>query len=116
EEIQKILHQRSSGSIEEDFFKSRDGMDMTLCEINKTTNEVLMSSAKRHSIIVQNGVSEIISGDKRPIGGGEIDQVDFHLVKFQMQKGDSLFLFSDGYPDQFGGENGRKMKISGVKA
>lgn len=115
EEIQKILHQRSSGDIEEDFFKSRDGMDMTLCEVNLKTNEVLLSSAKRHSIIMQNGETSIISGDKRPIGGGEIDQVDFHLQKFQMNKGDTLFLFSDGYPDQFGGEQGRKMKISGVK-
>ena len=115
EEIQKILHQRSTGDIEEDFFKSRDGMDMTLCEINLNTNEVLLSSAKRHSIIMQNDEISIISGDKRPIGGGEIDQVDFHLQKFQMNKGDTLFLFSDGYPDQFGGEHGRKMKISGVK-
>ena len=108
EEIQKILHQRSSGNIEEDFFKSRDGMDMTLAEVNTETNEVLLASAKRHSILVQNGECEIISGDKRPIGGGEIDQVDFHLKKFQMSKGDSLFLFSDGYPDQFGGADGRK--------
>ena len=115
EEIQKILHQRAVVDEEEDFFKSRDGMDMTLIEIDLETNTVELSSAKRHSIIVQNHEIEIISGDKRPIGGGEIDQVDFSLQTYHMNKGDRLFLFSDGYPDQFGGEDGRKMKLSGVK-
>lgn len=115
EEIQTILHQEFSGSFEDDFFKSRDGMDMTLCEINLKTNELLISSAKRHSIIVQSGSVKIISGDKRPIGGGIVDKVDFHLKSFQMNKGDALFLFSDGYPDQFGGKDGRKMKLLGVQ-
>jgi ligand-binding sensor domain-containing protein/serine phosphatase RsbU (regulator of sigma subunit) len=116
EEIQRILHQRTSNDMEHDFFKSRDGMDMTLCEIDLKTNEIYLSSAKRHSIIVQNNTIEILSGDKRPIGGGEIDVVDFTCKTFQMKKGDSLFLFSDGYSDQFGGPTGRKLKLSGVKS
>ncbi|UKN01146.1 SpoIIE family protein phosphatase [Paracrocinitomix mangrovi] len=116
EEVQKILHQKESGINDEDeFFKSRDGMDMTLIEINLSTYEVLLSSAKRHSIIRQDGKVSFISGDKRPIGGGEIDQKDFSLQRFQMKKGDALFLFSDGYPDQFGGEDGRKLKLMSVK-
>lgn len=115
EEIQKILHQRTEMTSEEDFFKSRDGMDMTLIEIDLAENIVHLSSAKRHSIILKNGVTEIISGDKRPIGGGDINEVDFSLQSFKMNKGEALFLFTDGYPDQFGGPDGRKLKLKGVE-
>lgn len=115
EEIQKILHQKSTGNKEEDFFKSRDGMDMTLAQIDHPTKTVHLASAKRHSILMNEEGVQILSGDKRPIGGGEIDQVDFTLQSHQMKEGDALFLFSDGYPDQFGGADMRKMKLSGVK-
>lgn len=116
DEIQKILHQQEyNANDENDFFRSRDGMDLTLCEINTNTNEVLMCAAKRHSYIQQNGEIEIIGGDKRAIGGGEVDQIDFTLKRFQMNSGDALYLFSDGYPDQFGGADGRKLKLSGTK-
>ena len=115
-EIQKILHQKvEAATKEEDFYRSRDGMDLTLCEIDLTTNTVLLSAAKRHSYIQQNGEIEIISGDKRGIGGGEEIIVDFTLQTFEMKPGDALYLFSDGYPDQFGGPSGRKLKLSGAK-
>jgi ligand-binding sensor domain-containing protein/serine phosphatase RsbU (regulator of sigma subunit) len=116
DEIQKILHQQEESDTKEiDFFRSRDGMDLTLCEINTNTNEVILSAAKRHSYIQQKGEIEIIGGDKRGIGGGESNEVEFTLKKFQMNPGDSLYLFSDGYPDQFGGPDGRKLKLSGTK-
>lgn len=116
EEIQKILHQQEyDPSDKDDFLKSRDGMDLTLAEINTKTNEVLLCSAKRHSFIAQNGEIEILSGDKRAIGGGEVLQRPFTLKRIQMQEGDALFMFSDGYPDQFGGPDGRKLKLSGAR-
>jgi serine phosphatase RsbU (regulator of sigma subunit) len=115
-EIQKILHQGDfTADLEEDYFKSRDGMDLTLCEIDLDSHLVSMSAAKRHSFIKRNGELNIFTGDKRGIGGGEVDEIDFTLSKFQMQKGDVLYLFTDGYPDQFGGPDGRKLKISGTQ-
>jgi len=116
-EVEIVLQQKSDEDEDpiESFFKSRDGMDLTICEINLDTNEVLLSAAMRTSLIRQNGKVEMISGDKRPIGGGESRGIDFSLQRFQMAKGDALFLFSDGYSDQFGGENRRKLKLMGVK-
>jgi ligand-binding sensor domain-containing protein/serine phosphatase RsbU (regulator of sigma subunit) len=116
-EIQKILHQKSIDELnpEEAFFRSRDGMDMSICEINLKTNEVLISSAKRHFFTLMDGELELHSGDVRPIGGGDLEEIDFTLKTFQMKKGDALYLFSDGYHDQFGGPRGRKLKISGTK-
>jgi ligand-binding sensor domain-containing protein/serine phosphatase RsbU (regulator of sigma subunit) len=116
-EVQKILHQEhiAEMDLEEAFFKSRDGMDLTLVEINLDTKEVHLASAKRHSFIYQNGEIKLISGDKVSIGGGDADKKDFNLQSFQMNEGDVLYMFSDGYPDQFGGPEGRKLKLGGVK-
>lgn len=116
-EVQKILHQEQLGEmdLEESFFKSRDGMDLTLIEVELDTKKVHLASAKRHSFVFQEGKVNLISGDKVSIGGGDADKKDFSLQSFQMSKGDVLYLFSDGYPDQFGGEDGRKLKLGGVQ-
>ena len=85
-------------------------MDLTLCEINIDTLEVIISSAKRHSFIQQGDELTMHSGDKRAIGGGEMDQIPFTNTKLQMKPGDALYLFSDGYPDQFGGPKRKKYR------
>jgi ligand-binding sensor domain-containing protein/serine phosphatase RsbU (regulator of sigma subunit) len=115
-EVQKILHQEHYDELdlEESFFKSRDGMDLTLIEIDLDTKIVQLASAKRHSYIKQDGEIKTITGDKISIGGGDADIKDFSLQTFQMKEGDALYLFSDGYSDQFGGPEGRKLKLSGV--
>jgi len=115
-EIETILHQKYNAEMTSDeaFMQSRDGMDITLCEVNLTTKEVLISSAMRNSIIIQNKEIKMVPGDKKPIGGGDNRNVPFTLKRYHMEPGDSLFLFSDGFPDQFGGPDGRKLKVSGV--
>jgi len=115
-EIETILQQKRGASANniEELLKPKDGMDLTICEIDLNTSEVLLASAMRNSIHIKNGELISIKGDKRPIGGGEIRRADFTLKRFQMQPGDSLFLFTDGYPDQFGGGRGRKLKMSGL--
>ena len=94
---------------------STDGMDMTLCEINLDTNEVLLASARRRSILVQNGKLHDIHGDKRSIGGDNLSQSLFTLQKFNLEKGDELYLFTDGYTDQFGGAKNKKLMVSGTR-
>ena len=42
-------------------------------------------------------------------------EIPFEELEMQLQKGDRLFLFSDGYPDQFGGEQGKKIKTKGLR-
>ena len=74
----------------------------------------MLAAAKRNSVLKQNGEYEIISGDKRPIGGGESGVLDFTMKKLIMKRGDALYFYSDGYTDQFGGPNIKKIKTSGV--
>jgi hypothetical protein len=52
--------------------------------------------------------------DKQPIGKSDV-QKPFTDTSLQLRKGDLVYLFSDGYHDQFGGENGKKLKKSGFK-
>ena len=116
QEIEHILKQNIKHTNEEmDFYKSREGMDMTLVEIDLNTKEVLLSSAMRTSLILKDGVLENIAGTKRPIGGGDTLTMPFELKNFNLKKGDGLYLFTDGYSDQFGGPKGRKLKLAGVK-
>lgn len=51
-----------------------------------------------------------VKGNKFPIGGGIFkNQTNFTNTKFKMEKGDSIYFSSDGFPDQFGGSEGRKF-------
>jgi len=117
EEVTTILHQKEISSFNsvDSLFQAKDGMDLTLCEINLDTKEVLLASAMRNSLLVSGGEMTTIQGDKRPIGGGDNRGINFSLQKFKMSEGDELYIYSDGYPDQFGGERGRKLKMSGTK-
>jgi PAS domain S-box-containing protein len=89
---------------------TKDGMDIALCKINLDNNTVEYAGAHRPLYIMKGGVMEEIKGNKFPIGGGIFkNQTNFTNTKFQVAKGDSIYFSSDGYPDQFGGPEGRKF-------
>ncbi len=86
-----------------------DGMDVGLIQINKLTNELNFSGAFR-SMIVANaeGITEF-RGSRYPLGFySGIDKV-FETTTIHLQKGDGVYLYTDGYVDQFGGENNKKL-------
>lgn len=91
----------------------KDGMDITLCAWNKKTNEIQYAGANNPLYILPNAQSEIsvIPPDKQPIGlYAAAKKYTNHTIK--LNKGDSIYLFSDGFVDQFGGNNGKKFKYS----
>jgi serine phosphatase RsbU (regulator of sigma subunit) len=89
----------------------RDGMDITLIAINKHSKEVLFAGANNSIYIVSNGNLKQIKGDKFPVGAFIEEKIqNFTLQRFTVEKGDSIFLFSDGFADQFGGPKGKKYK------
>jgi serine phosphatase RsbU (regulator of sigma subunit) len=96
-------------------YLNRDGMDIALAEIDLDTNEVLIASAKRHWIVFADGKQETYKGDSRSIGDLEGGDTPFSLHRFKMEKGSAMYLFSDGYTDQFGGEQDKKFKLSGTR-
>ncbi|PKP21294.1 MAG: hypothetical protein CVU05_07135 [Bacteroidetes bacterium HGW-Bacteroidetes-21] len=109
-EIKQIFN-----SGDEDSEKPRDGLDITVCELNTKTNCVRIASAMRPFIILSQGQLTYVKGSKFSIGGIELQKKVFEQHCLQLQSGDSLYLFSDGLADQFGGPQGKKLKISGFK-
>jgi serine phosphatase RsbU (regulator of sigma subunit) len=119
-EIIKSLKQK--GNVGE----QKDGMDMAIISINHETNLVQFSGANNPLYIISNerlkdleppeGLDNFyeIKPDKMPIAIYEkMDNFTNHEI--QLAKGDQLFMFSDGYADQFGGEKGKKFKYKPFK-
>jgi PAS domain S-box-containing protein len=101
---------------DQDNSATKDGMDIALCKINVKTRTVEYAGAHRPLYVVRNGILEEIKGDKFPIGGGmSKNQTNFQSTKLKLNTGDSIFFGSDGYPDQFGGPEGRKFGSKRVR-
>jgi serine phosphatase RsbU (regulator of sigma subunit) len=87
----------------------KDGMDISFCRINMETKEVQWSGANNSLWYISNGELKEVSPDKQPIGYQE-GQKAFTNHNLKLNKGDIIYLFTDGYADQFGGPKGKKFK------
>jgi len=87
----------------------QDGMDGVLLRMDLKTRELTFSGAHNAPVVVRG--KEIIEykADKMPIGKGVRDDA-FSVQKLDVQKGDVIYLYTDGYADQFGGPKGKKFK------
>lgn len=89
--------------------KSQDGMDLVLCVIDHSAGTVHTSAAQRPVLILRGEELIEVKGDKYPIGGSFYDDKQFTTQQLDLQPGDRIYLTTDGYADQFGGDRGRKM-------
>lgn len=90
--------------------QSYDGMDLAICTIDKEKSLLEFAGANRHLYYCKNNHIEQIKGNKFGIGGAHIDSYkEFVNHKIMFNKKDRLFLFTDGFADQFGGEKGKRM-------
>ncbi|MDF1672943.1 MAG: tetratricopeptide repeat protein [Vicingaceae bacterium] len=90
----------------------KDGMDIALCSLEGSTLQY--AGANNPLWIIRNGELLETKADKQPIGQFD-SQVFYTSHTIELQKGDSVYLFSDGYIDQFGGEKGKKFKSKPFK-
>ncbi len=91
-------------------FQAKDGMDLSFCTIDYNTMELQYAGAFNPLYIIRDGQLMQTKADKFPIGlflGEEKKKFTNHT--FKLQKGDVIYIFSDGYADQFGGPNGKKF-------
>lgn len=95
-----------------------DGMDISLISINTSKNCIYFSGANNGLLLIRNNELQEFKPDKQPIGN-YIYAKPFQLQTINFEKGDQLYLYSDGYADQFGGEagkpGGKKFKFSRLK-
>lgn len=93
---------------------NKDGMNTVVIRVNRETLMMDYAGAYHSILIVRNGKLIELKTDKQPIGYTYI-MSPFNNSNFQLEKGDRIYLFSDGYPDQFGGERGKKFKSRNLK-
>lgn len=87
----------------------RDGMDMTICAINYKTMTLEYAGANNPLYIVRNNEFIITKADKFAIASFQPDSKKYVNHSFELQKNDVIYVFSDGFADQFGGEKGKKF-------
>jgi len=93
---------------------TKDGMDMALLSFNDADNTVEFAGANNPLWLIRNGEIIEYKGDKRPIGYFRGKGLPFTNTNIKLMKGDSLYIFTDGYADQFGGiVNEERSPLSG---
>jgi len=102
-EVRSTLRQTSGAP-------SHDGMDAAITL--RVNNKLYIASANRPVFIIQNGELSEIKPTKSSIGGStSSDATVFEITELSIHAGMMVYMFSDGYADQFGGEAGKKFKI-----
>lgn len=97
--------------------KTKDGMDIALCRIDLKKKELVYAGAFNPVMICRNDEILITKADKFPIGSfleGYNNGFTEHTI--ELEKDDMIYVFSDGYQDQFGGKKGKKYMIKRLKA
>ena len=93
---------------------SKDGMDISMVRLNLKTNEIAWAGANNPLYIIKNNQLIEVRGDRQPVGYS-YQQEPFTDHRLELKKGMVLYLFSDGFHDQFGGSKGKKYKTKQLK-
>ncbi len=97
----------------------RDGMDIALCCFDKIDNKIEYSGANRPLWVFRKNKDyelEVIKPTKHPIGGLELEESrNYQNNSVEIFEGDCIYLFTDGFADQFGGPKGKKFMISAMQ-
>jgi serine phosphatase RsbU (regulator of sigma subunit) len=91
--------------------ETQDGIEIALCVIDLKQGFIEYAGANRPLYLVREGAVQHIRPDRMPIGIYEQDPVSFAKHRIKLQKGDSIYLFSDGYVDQLGGARRKTFRV-----
>ena len=109
ERVMNALHQRGEE------LENKDAMDMALCVFDPKTRELQFAGAQNPLYHIRGGVLTEIKADKMPVGINAIEEESFLNHSMQLNEGDTVYIFSDGYVDQFGGPEDKKFKYGPFK-
>jgi len=115
-EILINLHQEIVVTLKQKETGSKDGMDISLCVIDKTNNKITFSGAKNALISIKNGEITEYKASRFSIGGSlKTEGISFEDTLLEIDNQTSYYMYSDGYQDQFGGENNKKFMRKNLK-
>lgn len=92
----------------------RDGMEGAVITLDERTGLLQYAGSYNPLFVARHGELTEIRGDRTPIGFSDVSQ-QFSLTELQLEKDDMVYLFTDGYADQFGGERNKKYMISRLR-
>ncbi|MCS7005242.1 MAG: SpoIIE family protein phosphatase [Cytophagales bacterium] len=105
--LTKLLYQQN------DEKTIRDGMDIAICHLellSDSSYQLQFAGAKSPIVVFSNHQEIFLKGDNKPIGGQqELELIDYALHTLQLEKGDSIYMYTDGFQDAFGGPDNRKF-------
>jgi serine phosphatase RsbU (regulator of sigma subunit) len=90
-------------------------MDISICKLNFKKNLLEFSGAHNPLLVVSNGEIITFKGDSQAVGLETVNLKPFTKHNVNLQKNDMIYIYSDGYQDQFGGEKGKKYMKSKFK-
>jgi serine phosphatase RsbU (regulator of sigma subunit) len=104
-------------------FEQKEGIDLALCIIDPKSHMLSFAGAFNPVYIIRDGQLIEIAGDMMPVGVGAEEELCFTTHLHELSNNDTIYLFTDGFADQFGGSNNRKFKykpfremLSGISA
>jgi serine phosphatase RsbU (regulator of sigma subunit)/Tfp pilus assembly protein PilF len=103
--VKESLHQTGKDD------ETKDGMDLALCIIDTDNLTMQYSGAYNPLYLIRNENLISLKADRMPIGIHYIEKESFTNHEIDIVKGDTIYVFTDGYVDQFGGPNARKFKL-----
>ncbi len=112
EEVTRTLNQNQAGEV------SEDGMDMTVLKVDLKSKEINLALANHTAFIIQNNEILSVEGDIFSIGDSLSNSVEVSYTDFNFNYKDTetrLYMFSDGFQDQFGGKNDKKYTQKQLK-
>ena len=107
DDLNKYAHEALNKDSEDNTV--RDGMDIALCSIDYDKMELEFSGAYNPLNLIRDGEILITKSDKFAIGSFTPNEKNYETKNIPIKKGDIIYVFSDGYPDQFGGLKGKKF-------
>jgi len=89
--------------------ETKDGMDMSICLINRKAKKMQCSAAYNSIFMIRNNELKTIKADRMPVGLSDKSGESFSLQEFDLEENDTIYMLSDGYVDQFGGPKQKKF-------
>jgi serine phosphatase RsbU (regulator of sigma subunit) len=109
ERVMKALHQKGMDD------ENKDSIDMAMLVFNEDNGQLQYAGANSPMYLVRKGELKVINPDKMPVGINAIEEDSFTNHTIQLISNDMIYIFSDGFADQFGGEMNKKYKYGPFK-
>jgi PAS domain S-box-containing protein len=110
--ILEILDRETKKTLHSESDNENDGMSISVCVFDVTAKTVRLACAEQSILIIENGEPKVIEGSFYGIGFGHPKEFPFTEHEFKIKENQTIYMFSDGYSDQFGGYNGKKFMLN----